>query len=220
VETATGWIWRLAEENHVCFFDLLAYIRESACGKDLLRAMSGATGVPVGDLGGLHDDINPVFWTGQNLEHCPIRGCPRIRLAKRVRIGHVQRIHGVGTGLVPVGEASRLLNIHRKTLICWDHPGGCLRPVVRTPSGRRLYSLREILGIKGQGDLLKLSEAARMIGVSNKTLKRWDISGRLLPNVRWPGKYRMYLRPSLLQFIRSREGSKVWTSPESSPGLV
>lgn len=50
-------------------------------------------------------------------------------------------------------------------------------------------------------DLLSISEAAKILGVSIMTLRRWDESGRLLPIRKQPGGYRYYKKEDIKFFL-------------------
>lgn len=53
------------------------------------------------------------------------------------------------------------------------------------------------------GQWLTVGEAAKLIGVSEPTLRKWTDSGRIAV-FRTPGGHRRYLRIELEQFRRSR----------------
>lgn len=51
-------------------------------------------------------------------------------------------------------------------------------------------------------ETLSIGEAARFLGVTVQTLRRWAQSGKLRPSYITPGKHRLYARTDLQQFIR------------------
>src|SRR5437016_1956205 len=62
-----------------------------------------------------------------------------------------------------------------------------------------------------RGDILTTFQAARLCGVSHKSIERWIDAG-LLPGFRTPGGHRRLYRADLLGFVQSRrtlEGTDV-----------
>jgi excisionase family DNA binding protein len=66
--------------------------------------------------------------------------------------------------------------------------------------------------LDGDG-ILSLPQAARLLGVSPTTLKRWSADGRL-PHVRTPGGHRRFLRSTVTSFAASIER---WNGLPSTP---
>ena len=52
--------------------------------------------------------------------------------------------------------------------------------------------------------LLTIQEAAKVLGVSTKTMRRWDASGRLSPQ-RTVGNQRRYSMPTLEEFLKQKK---------------
>ena len=53
-------------------------------------------------------------------------------------------------------------------------------------------------------ELVRISEAARILGVCIKTLQNWDQQGKFKP-LRSPGKHRFYRTAELEQLLRQRQ---------------
>ncbi len=80
-----------------------------------------------------------------------------------------------------IGTAAKYLGVSVDTLRRWEKAGKI--SVVKTSAGTRFYSKAELDKIRGRAskeDSLMISEAAKRIGVSVKTLRRWDKSERLV----------------------------------------
>lgn len=60
-----------------------------------------------------------------------------------------------------------------------------------------------ILSIYMTNNNLKISEAAKMLGVSALTLRKWGESGKLVPNIDPDNKYRFYSLAQLEDFIKN-----------------
>lgn len=57
-------------------------------------------------------------------------------------------------------------------------------------------------------DLLRISDAAAYLGVTPKTLRNWDQSGKLLPLRHPVTGYRYYRTKDLSEFLRSAENQR------------
>ncbi len=53
----------------------------------------------------------------------------------------------------------------------------------------------------GETDLLSAGEAARLLGVSRQTLRRWAQAGIFRPDLRTPGGHGRYRRERVLAFL-------------------
>ena len=53
-----------------------------------------------------------------------------------------------------------------------------------------------------ESDFLRIGEAASFLGVCNKTLRRWESSGRLRPAYRTAGGHRRYARHELVALVK------------------
>lgn len=51
---------------------------------------------------------------------------------------------------------------------------------------------------------ISIGKAARFLGVTVATLRRWDKAGELKPGIRTAGGHRRYSGEQLLQFLRSK----------------
>lgn len=56
-------------------------------------------------------------------------------------------------------------------------------------------------------NILAIGDAARFIGVSKKSMRRWDKNGLLNCSYRTPGTHRRYLKKDLLDFIKRKQKS-------------
>ncbi len=85
--------------------------------------------------------------------------------------------------VLKIGQAAKALGVSVKTLRRWETAGKISS--VRTPGGTRLYSLEEIQNRQSQPPqkapqaALSLNEAAEKLGVSARTLRRWEEIGRI-----------------------------------------
>lgn len=70
----------------------------------------------------------------------------------------------------------------------------------------------------GERDLLSVSAAARMLGVSPSSLRAWAAAGRV-PHVRTPGGHRRFERATLVRWLKDR-GAGPPTMTARSPELV
>ena len=100
--------------------------------------------------------------------------------------------------LAKIGEAAKILNISVKTLRRWELAGKL--KAFRSRGGTRLYSLADLktvgsknnpLNLNSDANLLKIGEAAKKIGISVKTLRRWESQGKIKA-IYSPGKTRYY----------------------------
>jgi len=57
-----------------------------------------------------------------------------------------------------------------------------------------------------RGNFLSTGAAARVLGVSTKTLRRWDAAGKFKPSYRTPGNHRRYSRRVLARMLRGEPG--------------
>ena len=51
------------------------------------------------------------------------------------------------------------------------------------------------------GEMLRPIDAARMIGVTTRTLKRYEADGKITPDVRLPSGHRRYSRATIEAFL-------------------
>lgn len=58
------------------------------------------------------------------------------------------------------------------------------------------------------GDYLRVKEAARLLGVSPMTLRRWDEQGKLKAHRHPINRYRLYKKSDLETLLRELEGSR------------
>lgn len=62
-------------------------------------------------------------------------------------------------------------------------------------------------------DVIPISEAARILGVSVQTLRRWDKSGKFQPSFISPGKHRFYARADIEKFSKNLFSvARAWVS--------
>lgn len=54
-------------------------------------------------------------------------------------------------------------------------------------------------------NLIKIQMAARILGVTTDTLRRWEEEGRLLPDSRTLGGWRLYDKKKLEELIKNRK---------------
>ena len=80
------------------------------------------------------------------------------------------------TPLLKIGDAAKALKVSIDTLRRWEKKGKILS--VRTPGGTRLFDVSE-LQPKNLAQTVSISQAAQKLGVSIKTLRRWDQTGKL-----------------------------------------
>src|SRR5688572_6597417 len=98
---------------------------------------------------------------------------------------------------VKIGEAAKALGVSIKTLRRWEASGKISS--VRTPGGTRLYSVSELeekkLSFEKPLEVapkpLKIGDVSKSLGVSVKTLRRWEQKGRI-SSVRTTGGTRIY----------------------------
>src|SRR3990167_9095925 len=79
-----------------------------------------------------------------------------------------------------IREAAKFLGVSQYTLRRWGSVGK-IKPL-RTGGGTRLFALSELEKVKDQvkGTTLSISEVAKKLNVSTKTLRRWDEAGKLV----------------------------------------
>lgn len=66
-------------------------------------------------------------------------------------------------------------------------------------------------------EMLSISKAAKYLGVSIQTLRRWAKDGKLRPSYTSPGKHRYYAKTDLLQFAHDLyESAKLWAGAAAS----
>ncbi len=104
-----------------------------------------------------------------------------------------------------IGEAAKCLGVSIDTLRRWEKSGKI--KTVKSPGGTRFYPKVELARVKSQksspNHKLPISQAAKQIGVSVKTLRRWDKAEKLVAE-RDFGGHRVYnprslFRPSVLR---------------------
>lgn len=76
---------------------------------------------------------------------------------------------------VSIHEASIFLNKSHKTLQRWDDNGTF--PAMKDSYGRRFYSQEALTNMKNLLNGVTRSEAAKQIGVTEKTMWLWDKTG-------------------------------------------
>lgn len=78
-----------------------------------------------------------------------------------------------------ISEAAGILGVSTKTLRRWDTKGKIA--VNRTPGGNRVFTQEDIDGLKNrkESSFYTVSQAAKILGISAKTLRRWDRSGKV-----------------------------------------
>ena len=118
--------------------------------------------------------------------------------------------------LVLIGKAAEILGVSIDTVRRWDKAGK-LRSV--RPDGKnRYFSLEELNKIK-RSRPLKVTEAAKRLGVSASTLRRREQEGLVTPD-RGTGGARLYTQETLQKLAESREllgkkqAAKLPTEPE------
>lgn len=62
---------------------------------------------------------------------------------------------------------------------------------------------------KNESEYLHIAEAAEILGVSTRTLRRWESEGKILPDRRTMGGWRLYSRKSLETLIKIGEMTRV-----------
>src|SRR5438105_2133778 len=77
--------------------------------------------------------------------------------------------------LYSIGEAAQFLNVSIDTIRRWDNKG--LIKAIRSPGNLRRFSKKELEAFKREAEkqdiYLTISEAAKELGVSIQTLRRW-----------------------------------------------
>ncbi len=144
--------------------------------------------------------------------------------------------HRSSDTLMHIGEAAKYLKISIDTLRRWEKTGK-ITPT-RTPGGTRLYSKEALEAFKfgskstnhtvALDKVLSISAAAKNLGVSTKTLRRWDQAGKLVASRNQDGE-RVYKEVDLATFTSSnkpeeearrhldvRQGDALLSSPVSS----
>src|SRR4030042_95804 len=99
--------------------------------------------------------------------------------------------------LLSIGAASKALGVSIDTIRRWEKAGKI--KVFRTPGGTRLISLEEIDQLKvekKEKKNLSIGQAAKELGVSIQTLRRWDKNGLVKPS-RTAGGTRLFSLESL-----------------------
>lgn len=113
-----------------------------------------------------------------------------------------------------ISDAAKFLGISNDTLRRWELQGKIT--ALRSTHDRRSYSLLDLTQLKeAQDDLLSISEAAKLLKVSTKTLRRWDQSGKLTP-IRG-SKERLYSRQNILAMSTSSKKKK--STSEQKPAV-
>lgn len=83
--------------------------------------------------------------------------------------------------LYSIGQAAQYLNVSIDTIRRWEKKG--LITAVRSAGNLRRFTKKELEGFKKESEnqdvMLPISEAAKELGVSIQTLRRWDKSGRM-----------------------------------------
>src|SRR3990167_4891361 len=114
------------------------------------------------------------------------------------------------TEFIGIHEAARLLGVSPRTLRRWDEKGiltprrslGNHRRYLRLDVERLLKTqeLSKALDLTKESEFIGTDEAARLLGVSSRTLRRWDEKGILSPR-RSLGNHRRYLRLDVQELI-------------------
>lgn len=76
---------------------------------------------------------------------------------------------------LPIGKAASLIGVSIDTLRRWDKTGRLKS--VRIDGKNRFFDRKELLQIKSENELIKVSQAADKIGVSVSTLRRYEKRG-------------------------------------------
>jgi DNA-binding transcriptional MerR regulator len=75
------------------------------------------------------------------------------------------------------------------------------------PRTNRSPPKKSLPGGAGLVDILSITEAAALLGVSAVTLRRWDASGRFVPHRHPVNGRRIYRRSMVLKLRRQIEGA-------------
>lgn len=108
-------------------------------------------------------------------------------------------------GELTISQTARILGVSLKTLRRWEKQGKI--EAKRSKMGRRIYS-REIISKfypnykVTSKSMVKIGAAAKILGVSIMTLRRWDKKGKLRATVT-PGGTRLYSQEEINLFKKS-----------------
>ncbi|HEB14041.1 MAG TPA: MerR family transcriptional regulator, partial [candidate division WWE3 bacterium] len=129
--------------------------------------------------------------------------------------------------LLPIGKAAQYLGISTKTLRRWENQGR-ISPS-RTQGNQRRYSLSDLedlkalkegsrLPISTEKPILSASEAAKKLGVSSRTMRRWEKEGDLPQALRTSGGHRRYSPRELKRFqIEAKARNHASQTPTAKP---
>ncbi|OGV97370.1 hypothetical protein A2W24_06605 [Microgenomates group bacterium RBG_16_45_19] len=110
--------------------------------------------------------------------------------------------------LLTISDAARFLNVSIKTMRRWEQVG-LIKPQ-RNPLNHRLYFLSDLVKLEGRKNQplpkytsplyrhLTISQAAHAIGVSVKTLRRWEQAGKITC-IRNSRQQRLFTQEAIIQ---------------------
>ena len=127
-------------------------------------------------------------------------------------------IHPSTEKLVRIREAAEVLGVSIDTVRRWEKKG--LINSIRTSGGQRVFDLAKLRQFKTQRPLT-ISEAAKLIGVSTSSLRRFEETGLIVPERNKNGE-RIYTRTALHAFSnrKARQKQQEKEPKEQQPTLV
>src|SRR3989344_4995235 len=124
--------------------------------------------------------------------------------------------------LLSISQAAKVLGVNPMTLRRWEAKGLLKTP--RTIGGKRRYSIKALALLKQPSpkpetsNLFSISYAARRLGVSEQTLRRWETLG-LCTHSRTSGGKRRY-SPTDLKHLKNNVLSLPRESRSVTPGKI
>ena len=112
----------------------------------------------------------------------------------------------MGKDLLSIGAAAKFLNVSIDTLRRWDKEEKVHS--VRIDGKNRFFEISELQNIKADGDNLKVSDAAKELGISASTLRRYGAKGFLVPERKKNGT-RVYKKEALERLLYTANHSKI-----------
>ncbi len=105
--------------------------------------------------------------------------------------------------IVPIGQAASILGVSIDTLRRWDRSGKISS--VRPGGKNRYFRISDLEEIKSKGqEKLSISEAAKTLGVSPSTLRRYEKRGFIKPEREGKGD-RVYSKEILNSFQKPQQ---------------
>jgi|GEM_PF-5153399 len=104
--------------------------------------------------------------------------------------------------IVPIGEAAKLLGVSIDTLRRWDKVGKITS--VRPDGKNRFFKVTDIEETKSKlSGLLSISGAAKLLGISSSTLRRYEVRGLIKPSRNKKGE-RLYSLEGIKKFKKPK----------------